>query len=255
VPRLPAVARALAALSPEERAAFFERRPDVETVMDIYQRHEDLRRAGLPFNDTDLFTSGLAIQVVENPENRQFIDDMARRYGVDPALLEGVIAAEIDFDRDRKDVILDDLGRRGIGIGQGWGVAAVHGDTLDRAIEYLQQNGLPGAEDAARYDKDVENKASFEGSVEAAAIVVAFYADVKKQHGGSIDSPEDMAVIWGAYRAGVAGVSPSGGGFASAEDFANNRASGTEEFPPEFQGGGNAYQSTPFFEYFQSNRP
>jgi hypothetical protein len=253
VRRLDAVAKALDALSPEERAAFFERRPDIETVMDIRRRHEDLRRAGLPFVDTDVFTSGLAIQVIENPENRRFIDDMARRYGVDPALLEGVIASEIDFDRDRKDVILDQLGRHGIGIGQGWGVAAVHGDTLDKAIDYLRQNGLPGADEAGRYNKDVENKASFEGSVEAAAIVVAFYADVKQKNGGTIDSPEDMAVIWGAYRSGVAGVSPGGGGFASAEDFAHNHASGTEEFPPGFEGGGNAYQSTPFFEYFKSH--
>jgi hypothetical protein len=61
--------------------------------------------------------------------------------------------------------------------------------------------------------------------VEAAAIVTAFYADVKRKHGG---------------------------GFASPEDFAKNRASGTDRYPPEFQIGGNAYQSLPFFEYFKS---
>jgi hypothetical protein len=250
--RLSSVAKALGALSPAEREAFFERRPDVETVMDIHDRHEDLRRADLPFVDTDLFTSPLAIRVVENPDNRRFIDDMARRYGVEPALLEGVIAAEIDFDRDRKDVVLDNLGRGGVAIGQGWGVAAVHGDSLDRAIDYMQENNLPGAAEAGRYNKDVKHKATFEGSVEAAAIVTAFYADVKRKHGGSVDSPEDMAVIWGAYRAGVAGVSTEGGGFASPEDFAQNRASGTDGYPSEFQIGGNAYQSLPFFEHFES---
>ena len=133
--RLPAMAKALDGLSASDREALLSRRPDIETVLDIHDRHGDLQRAGLRYVDTDLFSPVVAIRVVDNPENRKVIDDMARRYGVDPALLEGVIASEIDFDRDRKDVILDDLGRKGIGIGQGWGVAAVHGDTLDRAID------------------------------------------------------------------------------------------------------------------------
>lgn len=252
--RLPSVAAALAGMTPSEREDFFDRRPDVETVMDIYQRHLELKAAGLPYVDTDLFSPVVAINAVSKPENRKVIDDLAARYGVDPALLEGVIAAEIDFDRDRKDVILDKLGRgTGIGIGQGWGVAAVHGDSLDKAIDYLKDNKLPGSQDAQNYDKDVENRASFEGSIEGAAIMLAWLADVKRKNGGSVDSAEDMAVIWGAYRAGVVGVSPGGGGFASPEDYANNKASGTDKYLPEFEVGGNAYQSTPFFEYFKSH--
>jgi hypothetical protein len=251
--RIPALANAVNGLPPADRDAVLSGRPKTATMVDVENRHRDLRRAGLHFVDTSKFSTSDAIKVVGNPDNRKVIDDMARRYGIEPALLEGVIASEIDFDRDSLDVTLDILGKTGIMLGKGWGVAAVHDDTLGMAIDYLKRNDLPGAEDAGRYDRSVPNKASFRGSAEAAAIVVAFYADVKVKNGGSIDTPEDMAVVWGAYRAGVTGVSPDGGGFASAEDYADNKAAGTEEYPPELSVGGNAYQSTPYFEYFKSH--
>ena len=254
--RLPAIATALAALSPGERDDLDTRRPDIETVMDIYERHRDLDRQGLKPDDTDLYSSIFAIRALDDPDKSKLIHETAARYGISPSLLEGVLAAEIDFDRKEIDVILDHNGERtGMPIGEGWGVAAVHSDTVVRAMKYMVEHKLPGWEQAQKYDWGVSNAASFEGSVEGAAIVLAWLSDVKVKNGGTIDSAEDMAVIWGAYRTGIAGVSPEGGGYASAEDYAHNRASGTESYPPEFQVGGNAYQSIPYFEYFMRTQP
>src|SRR6266545_3582701 len=73
--RLPAMAKALDGLSASDREALLSRRPDIETVLDIHDRHGDLQRAGLRYVDTDLFSPVVAIRVVDNPENRKVIDD------------------------------------------------------------------------------------------------------------------------------------------------------------------------------------
>jgi WXG100 family type VII secretion target len=214
----------------------------------INRRIEELTNAGITPDNSDLYNAEWAVGTVFlDPKNRVAIEQIAAKYGIDPALLAGVIAAEMDFDYEYQDKIQDGLGRRGLAAGQGQGLGNVHTDTLEAAIEYLGKHQLPGTTDAASYDWDVENRSSFNGSVEAAAIAVTMYADLH----GPIDSAEDMAVIWGAYRTGIQGVSPGDKyGFESLEAYQGHVARGTTTYAPQFQVGSNAYMSQPYFEYF-----
>jgi hypothetical protein len=138
--------------------------------------------------------------------------------------------------------------------GNGPGIASVHIDELEGAIEYLETYQLSGWQEAQQFDTgDTSTLASFNGAVEAAAISLARFCHVKTENGGSIDTSQDMAAIWGAYRTGIVGVTNDGRGFLSATDFAENRANGTEEFDQKFVIGANAYQSEPYFDYFINN--
>jgi hypothetical protein len=191
-----------------------------------------------------------------NETNRDVIIEMAERYNINPALLAGVIAAEMDFDHTPDDRFLDGLGRNfplvgGLisdNVGGAPGIASVHMETLLHAIEYLSHNSLPGARHAQMYDLSISNRSSFNGSVEAAAIVLAMYAHVHHQ----MNLPEDMAVVWGAYRTGIQGFIPGdqGKGYTSVQAFQNNIAHGTGNLPTPLKMGKNAFMSLPYFEYF-----
>lgn len=171
------------------------------------------------------------------------IQDAAVRYGLDPALLSGVLGAEIDFDTDTKDIGQNIATRFGIERGQGPGAANVHLGDLEQAIAYLEANQLPGAADAAKFDPSFRNV--YDHPAEAAAIVVAWKADLKRKAGGTVSTPEDMAIIFGAYRTGE-------GNF----DLKNNRiVTGAEELvretgDPNAAMGSNAYQAEPYFDYY-----
>ncbi len=222
-----------------------------ETVAAIAARKADLAHHGLHPTDTEAYDAGIAVNTVFfNPENRKAIETMAERYGLRPGLLAGIIAAEMDFDHSYwKDKFADGLARRGLSLGDSPGIASVHTPILNHAIDYLRANGLAGAEPAQQFPTgDNQYRASFEGSVESAAIVAAMYAHA---HGG-VQSAEDMAVVWGAFRTGIRGFVPGddGAGYASLADFRQNVANGTANYPAQFQIGGNAYMSQPYFEFF-----
>jgi hypothetical protein len=174
---------------------------------------------------------------------------MADRYQIDRALLAGVIAAEMDFDHDKWDSISDGIARRHwISVGEGPGVASVHEETLQHAISYLFAHSLPGHSYCDLYDRSDSNRASLEGSVEAAASVLAMYSHAY----GEIHSAEDKAVIWGAFRTGIKGFIPGdiNYGYGSVEDFQQHKARGTDNLPEHLQIGTNAFMSLPYFEYF-----
>ena len=209
--------------------------------------------------------------------NTDMISEMAERYDIPPALLAGTLAAEMDMDFDAADYIQDGLARNGLldnvagastgllggplgyllfaddvheKLSEGLGSASVHTDGLENAIEHLNGTSpLPGANYANAYDWSDTNRASFEGSTEAAAIVLAALTD---KHGG-ISSPEDMAVIWGGYYSGVEGFSPPQPEYGySLDDFKLNKVNGWEAYDNQFSIGASAYMSQPYFEFFQA---
>lgn len=97
----------------------------------------------------------------------------------------------------------------GIHMGHGPGIASVHRDSLEWAANYLKQAGDPTANAAQRFldsDPGQNHAADFNNSVEASAIVLKALALVRTNGGASNSSATDMAVIWGAYRAGVKGL-------------------------------------------------
>lgn len=237
-----------------------ERRMQLTREMKI--RYNELIRHGeeigtdLTPDTTDVFDDKVAINtVLLNSSNRNTIENTARKYNIDPALLAGVVAVEMDLDYDRQDALQDGLGRLGILnkfgflLGNGSGVANVHNESLKTAIQYLENHKLPGTDNAKNYDWSWENRSSFNGSVEAAAIVVAMYSN---EH-GSITTSEDMAVIWGAYKTGIKGFVPddTNYGYETIEDFKNHIARDTANVDVKFQMGKNAYYAQPYFEYFK----
>jgi hypothetical protein len=171
------------------------------------------------------------------------IDVAAAEYGVDRALLAGTIASEIDFDTDWKDVIQNDAASVGIYRGQGQGLANVHLDTLQQAQRYLVEHQLPGAAAAAQFAATPANV--YANPAEAAAIVLAFKADLKRRAGGQTSSAQDMAIIFGAYRNGE----------ANYDLRANRSTNGGQELAdktgdPRAAAGTDAYQSEAYFEYY-----
>lgn len=186
-----------------------------------------------------------------NDDARQVIEFYAEKYDIPPALLAGVVAAELDFDYELKNDVRDGVARGGVdlpsfrGFDDSIGATNVHRPTLETAQAYLVENELPGADTASIYTpSDDRRRATFSGSVEAAAIVTSMYDHA---YGGA-ETPEDMAVVWAAYRSGVGGFDrPAGeGGFTSISDFQNNQANGASA---EFSIGNNAYMSEPLFEF------
>jgi hypothetical protein len=213
----------------------------------IQARRNELGAAQLHPEDTGVYDAFDAVLTVTR--NKQTIEQTARRYGVDPALLAGTVAAEMDFDNGRGDVLQDGFGRLGIHHGAGPGIANVHGPTLQWARDYLEVH-RPAT--AAQYPSDAGNRSEFNNSVRDAAVVLAalqaYRADEGKARGidASSDSATDRAVIWGAFRTGIQGVTPGGGGY-TPEGFLNNQADAASG---RFIAGGNAYQSQPYFELF-----
>lgn len=154
----------------------------------------------------------------------------------------------------------------GHAFGAGMGLGRVHQDTLEQAVTYLEEHKLQGWEQAKEFlEKEQSRELNpylAENSITASAIVSAMYADAYsssyKSASGIPDdqqgpplTPEQMAVIWGAYRTGVEGISPQKSDYGySKENFGRNIANGTEGLPAQFQMGQNAYMSQPLFEYF-----
>lgn len=220
--------------------------PSIRYVYDEIERRKlELRENNLKADDTSVYDAYTAIPTVLN--HRKIITDTARIYSIPPELLATVIAAEMDFDHDSGDKITDALGRKGINLGaaRAVGVASVHPDTLDDAIDYLSPPD--SCSYYFGYDRSVTNCASLEGSIEGAAIVIQALVQYK----GGVTSTQDKAVIFGAYRSGVTDFLGGGGGFSSQENFANNVASGTGELPDYLKVGKNSYMAEPYVEFFE----
>jgi len=203
-------------------------------------RTRTLKQAGRD-RDTDAYGPEDALNAVAGMTGD--IDAAAAKYGVDRALLAGVLASEVDFDTDFKDVVQNGAAELGVYRGQGQGLANVHLDSLEAAQRYLVAQGLPGADAAAEFKATPENV--YANPAEAAAIVLAHKADLKRRAGGGTSSAEDMAIIFGAYRNGE-------------ENFdlaANRNSNGGDDLArktgdPRAVAGVDAYQSEAYFEYY-----
>lgn len=248
----------------EQAAAAFEKADRQATELNLRRQQLDqqmaerlrkLQEAHLKPDRTDFYNSQQAIDFVL--QNRALIERYAAQYGVPPALLAGVLAVEMDLDYpfDKgwlQDWLIEktgvDIGRFEDPQGSAPGYASVTERTLRWAIEQYPA-GFPGAEDASRYDFSVRYRASPPGTIEAAAIVLAKYTEL---HGG-VSSPEDMAVIWGAYKTGIHGLIPGDRhdcGYASLEDYRMHIARASEKVGTEFRMGQNAYYVQPYFQFF-----
>jgi len=225
-----------------------------ELEKQIKERQKEWGKMGLKKpKDTRLYGVNVAVNTVLHPDNMATIKYTAQMYDIPPDLLAAVLAAEIDFDYDRGDKYNDSMGIRGIEVGTGPGLANVHKDTLEDAIKYLKN-----AEDIPdhilvsldEYDMSIQYRASVPGTIEGAAIVIKALIHYKE---GQIETAEDKAVIFGAYRAGIKDFIGDSEkyGYISQEDFINNLARGTQNVKDEkFRIGGNAYQALPYIEFF-----
>lgn len=259
----------------------------------IHNRIAELQANGFnPDNSTfqignlpsDQYGAETVIPVIQN--NRDTINRIAAKYNVDPRLLAGVIASEMDFDHAINDRIADALAQNNL-IGlpavtasvfvraipglsifadpiaqkvdgvfkEGLGVASVHVESLKESIDYMGQHDLPGFLAARDYDFGAYNRASFEGSVEAAAIYTSALTHFKYGSMSPEMSSTDMAVIWGAYRTGVDDFSAKiGDGGYTPEGLRQNEARiDNPNVPERFKVGTNAYMSEPYFDYFINN--
>ena len=216
---------------------------------------------GINATNTSYFDTQVALGTVYlHPDNRASVEATAATYGLHPALLHGVVAAELDFDYEAKNRLRDlsDLERAPLDpfpddrlrwiLDESQGPANVHRETLELAIDYLTDNELPGADAAAAYPIDNDQyRTSLEGSIEGAAIVTAMYDDL---FGGSATA-EERAVVWSAYRGGVQGElnranDTAGGNFESVEEY---RALRGNAAPTEFLAGPDAVMSTAMFTF------
>ena len=229
---------------------------DILQQVDI--RRYAMKDAAEPLNTT-AYDAYDALLTVEDPENKQFILQTAAKYGIDPALLAGTVAAEMDFDLSEFASLSDSLWRNTpLHLGQGPGIASVHHDTLTWAVGYLQAKEMKGADAAVQFlNRGQDKAANFNHSVEAAAIVLAALDDLHQGQGAPSHSSQDMAVIWGAYRTGIIDVTPDGKGYR-LEEFVANRIDdpdATNLVPGDSDAamGANAYQSQPYFEYLMEN--
>jgi len=260
----------------------------LKTLVDADQVQElvDGRRsliAGTSANpvDTSEYNAYDAYLTVDSQRNSQEIDAVAKRYGIDPALLKGAVASELDFDHGAKDELQDGLWRNTPAAGVatlvspllsplGWigapvdftapGVASVRTDALDWAIGELAAQHDPAFAAAIKFrfsDIDRTHGGDFNNSAEAAAIVLAAETDLRKSHGASISTPTDMAVTWAAFRGGIRGIMPGGSSY-DLDEFLNNRLDTADagnvvaKTGDDHTGiGGNAFQSEPYFEMLQ----
>jgi len=238
----------------------------LETLIaaDRIQRQAEVRRDKMEgasdAEDSTVYNAYQALLTVESPEHRQLIKETAEKYGIEPALLAGSVAAEMDFDHSAVNKALDGLWRLGIPalrLGTGPGIASVHYDSLTWALGYLQGRQSPVAHAAAEFirsDPEQGKAADFGNSIESAAIVLAALQDAHKRLGAG-DSAQDMAVVWGAYRGGVIGLNPQGEAY-SQQGFGANQVDEPDARKlvettgdPDAAMGGNAYQSEAYFEH------
>lgn len=214
--------------------------------------------------NTPVYDAYDGLLTVTDRQNDAQIRSMAERYNIDPTLLSGTVAAEMDFDHGGRDVLQDGLWRLGLKGGAGPGVTSVHDSSLKWAVKYLNDNKVPGAAEAqAFYDAGRDHAANLPNAIESSAIVMAALTDVRKTGGASVSQPEDMATMWSAYRNGIGGVMPRGdsdeilprgeGGYPTLEHFLDNRVDGAAQAAPQagdphLKIGGNAYMSEPYFD-------
>lgn len=217
---------------------------------------EDMKNAPRDSSANDAYE---ALLTVQSEPNSTELNKLAERYGIDPALLKGAIAAELDFDFDKEiDGVADGLWRNTpLHLLNGPGASSVHDSGLQWALEYLKGHpNVTGAEAAQKFasrDPDRDNRANFMNSAEQAAICLAALTAYRKEHGASTTTATDMAVTWGAYRQGVKGLTPDGKGY-TIEGFLNNQVEIDDvEGEPHTAIGGNAYQSEPYFSWLLAN--
>jgi hypothetical protein len=198
-----------------------------------------------------------ALLTVRSASNADDLGAIANRYGIDPALLKGAVASEMDFDYNTKDQIQDGMWRNtAVHVNVAPGITSVRTDALQWGAKYLKDHQVEGADAAQAFlkaDPERDNGADFDNSAEAAAIVLAAITHVRKSHGASTSTPTDMAVTWGAFRSGIRDVMPGGSGY-SLDEFLHNKLAPSDagnvadkSGDPHTLIGGNAYQSEPYF--------
>jgi hypothetical protein len=235
---------------------------------DAIEREVETRRGKMAgatdAKDTTAYNAYDALLTVDSPANKQFIQATAAKYGIDPALLAGTTASEMDFDLGPGAQLTDGLWRNTpLHLGKGPGIDSVHHDSLEWAVKYLKENGDPATAAAAQKFLDSDpgqiDAADFKQSVEAGAVYLKALTVVREKGGASTSSPQDMAVMWDAYRTGIKGLTPDGKGYTLEEFLANHvNQAGADKLvqatgDASAAAGGNAYQSEPYFEYLQRN--
>jgi RHS repeat-associated protein len=206
--------------------------------------------------------------------HRTEIIGAAQRHGLPPELVAGVLASEIDFDYQLADLLIDTElligGENAIAYylliwpDPGPGVASMHFSTWKIIYQYYLDCGYdlgptlaPGGQTLSQYQWILTLLTS-SGSIEGASALTRLLADYRTGSGGQPNKTThyndlsfvDMAQIFGAYRAGVAGLTcpyvdnDNDGyydcGFQSIDNFQIQPGLGDE-----------ARQAYPYFEFFQ----
>jgi hypothetical protein len=142
----------------------------------------------------------------------------AEDFGVDPVLLMGVLATEGIYDMDYKDTFQDVFH-----LGDARGIPNVHAGTLSDAYSYLAPQYEPGknpwdlAGGPTNFQDmdavgDYAESGDWTGGIRASAMVLRYLqdkyvADPNAGHDPSNLTPEEMAIIFGAYREGISAYS------------------------------------------------
>jgi RHS repeat-associated protein len=233
--------------------------------------------------NTALFDSCDAVNWVTEYETE--VVGSSNRHGIPPELVAGILASEIDFDTGIDDLALDNMLRalyyQGIVNDDEWsmlalyaclevptfavGVGQIEYESFQRAQEHYNTSGYSlgafftsSGADSSKYAWTLAVLTS-EGAIEGASVMARYLADYRTgsnglpkttTHFGDLTT-SDMAQIFGAYRAGVGGLTcfqdvDGDGvldcGFPNAARFQELDILGPQ-----------ASQALPYFEYFQTH--
>jgi RHS repeat-associated protein len=161
------------------------------------------------------------------------IDGYAGIFGVRPALIAGILASEMLFDYDSNDQLSDAV--LVYSPNGGWGYANPHADTRSIANQYVQgiadslaYSDLASSMSSSIVGRDVPTAAfltTADGAIISVAVIARFLSD--NFFGTSPNSlgvlhrptPHQMGIIWTAYRAGVAELTPGGLAYETVREF------------------------------------
>jgi len=186
--------------------------------------------------------------------NKMLIQDISGSVRVRPALVAGILASEMLFDYGSDDKLADSLAR--FSPNGGYGYSNAHALARSSAYNYIRPLIDMGAVEPVPtrvVGTDVVTArwlTGDEGAIWATATVARWLVDPFTGNAGleyetaQELSPEDMALIWTAYRAGVKELDTIGQAWKTVQEFRDARDNPS--------GSCNAIMSLPVMKYVNS---
>jgi hypothetical protein len=192
-------------------------------------------RANAPFDHIEDHTFDYVASWIGR--NQSDIREVADDLKVSPALVAGIIASEMLFDYSTRDRLSDISGRMGIGISVagGYGFSNAHLSTRELAYQYVHTQNLADPSFVINSYMIGNNHNAIlwltgdYGAIVTTAVIARWLVDpytnnINQQYNAPMSlTPQAMAIIFTAYRAGIGGWSPDADvyAFSSVEEFRN----------------------------------